>query len=197
MASGRSWNRGCRGSCAASTGRSPPRCRGRGTMTGSAGRSRSSRPGRRRICRGRGPLRNCGSPGRPWRALPRGSRRAPRPPANLVFHPSTWSTAPYCYLEDLFVTPSARGTGTARELLDAVFAEAARPGAHILAHSGVQRPSPHTLRPGRAQDVLHRLRALSGPAPGSGCGNSRSRTAAASCHRPGVRALRCDTPGPP
>jgi hypothetical protein len=64
----------------------------------------------------------------------------------------------------LFVTPSARGTGTARELLDAVFAEAARRGAHILAHSGVQRPSPRSPRPGRAQDVLHRLRALSGPA---------------------------------
>lgn len=49
--------------------------------------------------------------------------------AHLVFHPSTWSTDPYCYLEDLFVTPAARGTGTARHLLDAVFAEAQRRGA--------------------------------------------------------------------
>jgi GNAT superfamily N-acetyltransferase len=49
--------------------------------------------------------------------------------AHLVFHPSTWSTDQYCYLEDLFVNPSARGTGTARELLDAVFAEAERRGA--------------------------------------------------------------------
>lgn len=49
--------------------------------------------------------------------------------AHLVFHPSTWSTQPYCYLEDLFVAPSARGTGTARELLEAVFAEAERRGA--------------------------------------------------------------------
>lgn len=49
--------------------------------------------------------------------------------AHLVFHPSTWSTEPYCYLEDLFVAPAARGTGTARALLDAVFAEAQRRGA--------------------------------------------------------------------
>jgi GNAT superfamily N-acetyltransferase len=49
--------------------------------------------------------------------------------AHLVFHPSTWSADPYCYLEDLFVTPAARGTGTARQLLEAVFAEAGRRGA--------------------------------------------------------------------
>jgi GNAT superfamily N-acetyltransferase len=49
--------------------------------------------------------------------------------AHLVFHPSTWSADTYCYLEDLFVTPAARGGGTARQLLDAVFAEAQRRGA--------------------------------------------------------------------
>jgi len=49
--------------------------------------------------------------------------------AHLVFHPSTWSADPYCYLEDLYVAPAARGTGTARELLEAVFAEAGRRGA--------------------------------------------------------------------
>ena len=48
---------------------------------------------------------------------------------HLVFHPSTWSTAPYCYVEDLFVSPSARGTGAAMELLKAAFAEADRRGA--------------------------------------------------------------------
>ena len=46
--------------------------------------------------------------------------------AHLVFHASTWSVAPCCYLEDLFVAPAARGRGTARELLDAVYAEADR-----------------------------------------------------------------------
>jgi GNAT superfamily N-acetyltransferase len=49
--------------------------------------------------------------------------------AHLVFHPSTWAAEPYCYLEDLYVSPRARGTGVSRELLDAVFAEAARRGA--------------------------------------------------------------------
>ena len=49
--------------------------------------------------------------------------------AHLVFHPSTWSTGRYCYLEDLFVAPEARGTGAAHQLLEAVFAEADRRGA--------------------------------------------------------------------
>jgi GNAT superfamily N-acetyltransferase len=49
--------------------------------------------------------------------------------AHLVFHPSTWSGDPYCYLEDLFVAPAARGTGTARQLLEAAFAEADKRGA--------------------------------------------------------------------
>ena len=49
--------------------------------------------------------------------------------AHLVFHPSTWSTAPYCYLEDLFVSPAARGTATARDLVAAAYAEADRRGA--------------------------------------------------------------------
>jgi GNAT superfamily N-acetyltransferase len=49
--------------------------------------------------------------------------------AHLVFHPSTWSADPYCYLEDLFVAPAARGTGTAAQLLEAAFAEAHRRGA--------------------------------------------------------------------
>lgn len=49
--------------------------------------------------------------------------------AHLVFHPSTWSIEPHCYLEDLFVDRAARGSGTARALLEAVFAEAERRGA--------------------------------------------------------------------
>jgi GNAT superfamily N-acetyltransferase len=49
--------------------------------------------------------------------------------ANLVFHPSTWSTAPYCYLEDLYVDPSARGSGAAAGLIEAVYREADSRGA--------------------------------------------------------------------
>jgi GNAT superfamily N-acetyltransferase len=48
---------------------------------------------------------------------------------HLVFHPSTWSTAPYCYVEDLYVSPGARGTGVAKQLLQSAFAEADRRGA--------------------------------------------------------------------
>lgn len=31
-------------------------------------------------------------------------------------HPATWSAGDYCYLEDLFVAPEARGTGAGRAL---------------------------------------------------------------------------------
>lgn len=36
----------------------------------------------------------------------------------VVLHLGTWSTAPVCYLEDLFVAESARGRGAARALLE-------------------------------------------------------------------------------
>jgi len=42
-----------------------------------------------------------------------------------LFHPATWSTGTYCYLEDLFVSPAARGKGVARALIEHVN-EAAR-----------------------------------------------------------------------
>lgn len=32
-------------------------------------------------------------------------------------HPATWSRTDYCYLEDLFVSPSSRGAGTGRALI--------------------------------------------------------------------------------
>ena len=37
-----------------------------------------------------------------------------------VLHPSTWSAAPSCYLEDLFVSDAARGSGAGRALIEAV-----------------------------------------------------------------------------
>lgn len=49
--------------------------------------------------------------------------------AHGLLHPSTWSVAPTCYLEDLFVSPEARGSGAARTLIEALGEEARRRGA--------------------------------------------------------------------
>lgn len=46
-----------------------------------------------------------------------------------VFHPSTWATGPYCYLEDLFVSPDQRGGGVGRALIAHVRERAAEAGA--------------------------------------------------------------------
>ena len=42
------------------------------------------------------------------------------------FHPSTWALRDYCYLEDLYVDPAARGGGVGRALIHAVYAQADR-----------------------------------------------------------------------
>lgn len=44
--------------------------------------------------------------------------------ALLVFHLSTWSTTTYCYLEDLYVAPEARGHGVGKALIEAIYAAA-------------------------------------------------------------------------
>jgi len=49
--------------------------------------------------------------------------------AHAVLHPSTWTTASYCYLEDLFVDRTARGTGAGRALIEACYTEADARGA--------------------------------------------------------------------
>ena len=46
--------------------------------------------------------------------------------AHFTFHPSTWSLADLCYLEDLFVAPCSRGLGSGRALIHAVYAAADR-----------------------------------------------------------------------
>lgn len=45
------------------------------------------------------------------------------------FHLSTWTLNGYCYLEDLFVDPSARGLGAGRALIEAVYRAADERGA--------------------------------------------------------------------
>lgn len=49
--------------------------------------------------------------------------------AHLVIHPSTWTAASYCYLEDLFVGRQARGGGVARELIEDVYRVAREAGS--------------------------------------------------------------------
>ncbi len=64
--------------------------------------------------------------------------------AHLVFHASTWSAAGYCYLEDLYVDPSRRGSPIARTLIEAVYAWARERGAervywHTQQYNGAAR----------------------------------------------------------
>jgi GNAT superfamily N-acetyltransferase len=49
--------------------------------------------------------------------------------AHLIFHPTTWSTDPSCYLQDLFVDRGRRGGDVARALFDAVYGYAREAGA--------------------------------------------------------------------
>jgi GNAT superfamily N-acetyltransferase len=51
---------------------------------------------------------------------------------HYLFHPSTWTATPVCYLEDLFVTSAARGAGAGRALIQAVYAAADREGASAV-----------------------------------------------------------------
>jgi ribosomal protein S18 acetylase RimI-like enzyme len=44
-------------------------------------------------------------------------------------HASTWARVGYCYLEDLFVDPSGRGSGLGRTLIEAVYRAADEQGA--------------------------------------------------------------------
>ena len=40
--------------------------------------------------------------------------------AHYLYRPSTWAVQDFCYLEDLFVDPAARGTGAGRALIKAL-----------------------------------------------------------------------------
>jgi GNAT superfamily N-acetyltransferase len=48
--------------------------------------------------------------------------------AMCILHEGTWSTAPICYLEDLFVDAAERGAGAGKALIDALIAEGKREG---------------------------------------------------------------------
>ena len=48
---------------------------------------------------------------------------------HFLFHRSTWTTGDYCYLQDLFTAPDARGAGVGRALIAAVCERATSQGA--------------------------------------------------------------------
>lgn len=48
--------------------------------------------------------------------------------AMCILHEGTWSTAPICYLEDLFVDADERGAGAGKALIDALIEEGKREG---------------------------------------------------------------------
>jgi GNAT superfamily N-acetyltransferase len=52
--------------------------------------------------------------------------------ATYVLHRSTWTSAHYCYLEDLFVAEGYRGQGVARHLINDVNTDAKRRGCARL-----------------------------------------------------------------
>jgi ribosomal protein S18 acetylase RimI-like enzyme len=57
--------------------------------------------------------------------------------AQLRFLPSIWSSAPSCYLEELYVAPPLRGRGMGRALLEAAMDAAREAGAdHIDLNTG-------------------------------------------------------------
>jgi GNAT superfamily N-acetyltransferase len=56
--------------------------------------------------------------------------------AHSTVHPSTWALNGYCYLEDLFVAPAARGRDVAKDLVDET--------ARVARERGVERMYWHT-----------------------------------------------------
>lgn len=51
---------------------------------------------------------------------------------HFLFHGSSWTMTPVCYLQDLFVDNSARGHGAGRALIEAVAANARTKGSTRL-----------------------------------------------------------------
>jgi len=79
---------------------------------------------------------------------------------NYLFHANTWSLAPVCYLQDLFVDPEARGSGAARALILACEAAARERGAFRLywltqEYNGPARSLYDTITP-RSSFIVYR-----------------------------------------
>ena len=77
-------------------------------------------------------------PAEPMRcALAIGAAGRPVGLVHWIIHRSTWTEGDYCYLQDLFVAPEARGLGAGRALIEHVYADATARGCsrvHWLTH---------------------------------------------------------------
>ena len=65
---------------------------------------------------------------------------------HFLFHGSAWTTAPVCYLQDLYVDGAARGQGAGRALIEAVAAHARERGRGRGLRGA---PAPHPAAPPR------------------------------------------------
>ena len=79
---------------------------------------------------------------------------------NYLFHDSTWSLQPICYLQDLYVDPNARGGGAAKELILACEQKAKDKGAFRLywqtqEYNGAARSLYDTIVP-RSSFIVYR-----------------------------------------
>ena len=79
---------------------------------------------------------------------------------NYLFHANTWSLAPVCYLQDLFVDPDARGSGAAKALILECEAVARARGAFRLywltqEYNGAARSLYDTITP-RSSFIVYR-----------------------------------------
>lgn len=80
---------------------------------------------------------------------------------NYVFHDTTWSEAPICYLQDLYVDPDARGGGAAKALILACRDDARARGAFRLywqtqEYNGAARSLYDTIVP-RSSFIVYRM----------------------------------------
>ncbi len=113
--------------------------------------------------------------------------------ANCVVHATTWSRQPKCYLEDLFVSPAARGGDLGRALLKAVKQAATDRGApdvywHTQQYNGRARSLYDVV--GRP-DVFRRLRDVTaGPASTDPPERSLSQRTSTVLFRADERAVR-------